>query len=169
MRHIISILSENQNGALSRIVGLFSQRGYNIENITAAPTEDPSLSRITILTKSDENDVDIEHISKQIHKLINVVKVSILDENEDGAVEREILFVKVQAMTRQVREEIKSLCDIFGAQIVDVTPELYIVQYVNSSAEIDRFLEVITRQADVIETVRSGVCGIARGDHALHI
>lgn len=167
MRHIISILSENQNGALSRIVGLFSQRGYNIENITAAPTEDSSISRITILTQSDG--VEIEHISKQIHKLVNVIKVSILDENEDGAVEREILFVKVQAMTRQVREEIKSLCDIFKAQIVDVTPELYILQYVNSSAEIDRFLQVITRQADVIETVRSGVCGIARGEHALHI
>ncbi|MBO8414889.1 MAG: acetolactate synthase small subunit [Proteobacteria bacterium] len=167
MRHIISILSENQNGALSRIVGLFSQRGYNIENITAAPTEDPSISRITILTQSDS--VEIEHISKQIHKLVNVIKVSILDENEDGAVEREILFVKVQAMTRPVREEIKSLCDIFKAQIVDVTPELYILQYVNTSAEIDRFLQVITAQADVIETVRSGVCGIARGEHALHL
>ncbi len=167
MRHIISILLENQNGALSRVVGLFSQRGYNIETISAGPTEDPSISRITIVTESEG--VEIEHISKQIHKLINVIKVSILDENPEGAVEREILFVKVQAMSRAVRDELKSLCDIFKAQIVDVTPELYVLQYVNTSAEIMRFLEVIAKQADVIETVRSGVCGIARGEHALHL
>ncbi len=167
MRHIVSILLENQNGALSRVVGLFSQRGYNIETISAGPTEDNSISRITIVTNSDG--VEIEHITKQIHKLINVIKVSILDENEDGAVEREILFVKVQAMTRPIRDELKSLCDIFHAEIVDVTPELYVLQYVNTSAEIDRFLQVITQQADVLETVRSGVCGIARGEHALHI
>ena len=167
MRHIISILLENQNGALSRVVGLFSQRGYNIETISAGPTEDPSISRITIVTESEG--VEIEHISKQIHKLINVIKVSILDETPEGAVEREILFVKVQAMIRAVRDELKSLCDIFKAQIVDVTPELYVLQYVNTSAEIMRFLEVIAKQADVIETVRSGVCGIARGEHALHL
>ncbi len=167
MRHIVSILLENQNGALSRVVGLFSQRGYNIETISAGPTEDNTISRITIVTNSDG--VEIEHITKQIHKLINVIKVSILDENEDGAVEREILFVKVQAMTRPIRDELKSLCDIFHAEIVDVTPELYVLQYVNTSAEIDRFLQVITQQADVLETVRSGVCGIARGEHALHI
>ena len=167
MRHIVSILSENQNCALSRVVGLFSQRGYNIETITAGPTEDPSISRITIVTDSDG--VEIERITKQIHKLINVVKVSILDENEDGAVEREILFIKVQAMTRQVRDELKSLCDIFKAQIVDVTPELYILQYVSTTAEVNRFLQVVSELADVIETVRSGVCGIARGEHALHV
>lgn len=167
MRYIVSILLENQTGALSRIVGLFSQRGYNIENITAAPTEDPTITRLTIVTNA--GGVQIEHVTKQIHKLINVIRVTVLDENEDGAVEREILFVKVQALSRPVREEIKCLCDIFHAEIVDVTPELFILQYVNSSAEVDRFLKVITRQADVIETVRSGVCGIARGEHTLHV
>ncbi len=167
MRHIVSILLENQNGALSRVVGLFSQRGYNIETISAGPTEDPSISRITIVTESEG--VEIEHITKQIHKLINVIKVSILDENPEGAVEREVLFVKVQAMNRAVRDELKSLCDIFNAQIVDVTPELYVLQYVNTSAEILRFLDVVRQEADVIETVRSGVCGIARGEHALHL
>ncbi|MBU3827119.1 MAG: acetolactate synthase small subunit [Candidatus Anaerobiospirillum merdipullorum] len=167
MRHIVSILLENQNGALSRVVGLFSQRGYNIETISAGPTEDPSISRITIVTESEG--VEIEHITKQIHKLINVIKVSILDENPEGAVEREVLFVKVQAMSRAVRDELNSLCDIFNAQIVDVTPELYVLQYVNTSAEILRFLDVVRQEADVIETVRSGVCGIARGEHALHL
>ena len=133
MRQIISILLENESGALSRVVGLFSQRGYNIETITAAPTEDNSISRITI-----------------------------------SIVEREILFVKVQAIGHNLRGEIKSLCDIFGAKIVDITPELYILQYVETSLEIDRFLKAVSEQAEVVETVRSGVCGIFRGEHSLH-
>ncbi|MBO6258625.1 MAG: acetolactate synthase small subunit [Succinivibrio sp.] len=166
MRQIISILLENETGALSRVVGLFSQRGYNIENITAAPTEDNTISRITILTQGDN--VSVERITKQLHKLVNVIKVSSLEDDSQGIVEREILFIKVQCIGHTLREEIKNLCDIFKAEIVDVTPELYILQYVNTSAEIDRFLKAIAEQADVIETVRSGVCGIFRGDHALH-
>lgn len=166
MRQIISILLENETGALSRVVGLFSQRGYNIENITAAPTEDNTISRITILTQGDN--VSVERITKQLHKLVNVIKVSSLEDDSHGIVEREILFIKVQCIGHTLREEIKNLCDIFKAEIVDVTPELYILQYVNTSAEIDRFLKAIAEQADVIETVRSGVCGIFRGDHALH-
>ena len=165
MRQIISILLENQIGALSRVVGLFSQRGYNIESITAAPTEDKSISRITILTQGD--DVSIEKITKQLHKLVDVIKVSSLEDDSLVVVEREILFIKVQCLGHTVREEIKNLCDIFKAQIVDVTSELYVLQYVNTSPEIDRFLKAVSEEADVIETVRSGVCGIFRGDHSL--
>lgn len=165
MRQIISILLENEIGALSRVVGLFSQRGYNITAITAAPTEDNTLSRITILTEGDN--VVAERITKQLHKLVNVIKVSsIADDN--AMVEREILFVKVQALGHNVREELKTLCDIFKAEIVDLTPEIFIVQYVNTSSEVDRFLKAISSESDVIETVRSGVCGIFRGDHSLH-
>ena len=161
MRQVISILLENEAGALSRVVGLFSQRGYNIENITAAPTEDKSISRITILTEG-------ERITKQLHKLVNVIKVSSQQDNSCDIVEREILFVKVQAVGHTLREEIKTLCDIFKAEIVDITPELYILQFVNTSFEVDRFLKAVSEQAEVIETVRSGVCGIFRGEHSLH-
>ncbi len=165
MRQIISILLENEIGALSRVVGLFSQRGYNIETITAAPTEDNSLSRITILTEGDN--VVVERITKQLHKLVNVIKVSSIAD-EQSIVEREILFVKVQALGHALREELKTLCDIFKAEIVDLTPELFVIQYVNTSSEVDRFLKAVSEEADVIETVRSGVCGIFRGDHSLH-
>ena len=162
MRQIISILLENEVGALSRVVGLFSQRGYNIENITAAPTEDKTLSRITILTEGDGSVV--ERITKQLHKLVNVIKVSSQQDDSVGIVERE----KVQAVGHTQREEIKTLCDIFKAQIVDITPELYILQFVDTSFEVDRFLKAVAEQAEVIETVRSGVCGIFRGEHSLH-
>ncbi|MDO5351482.1 MAG: acetolactate synthase small subunit [Succinatimonas sp.] len=165
MRQIISILLENEIGALSRVVGLFSQRGYNIETITAAPTEDNYLSRITILTEGDN--VVVERITKQLHKLVNVIKVSSIADDQ-SIVEREILFVKVQALGHALREELKTLCDIFKAEIVDLTPEIFVVQYVNTSSEVDRFLKAISDEADVIETVRSGVCGIFRGDHSLH-
>ncbi|MCR5536890.1 MAG: acetolactate synthase small subunit [Succinivibrio sp.] len=165
MRQIISILLENETGALSRVVGLFSQRGYNIEDITAAPTEDKSVSRITILTEGDN--IAVERITKQLHKLVNVIKVSSLADDHEGIVEREILFVKVQCIGHTVRSEIKDLCEIFRAEIVDVTPELYILQYVNTSSEVDRFLKAVSEQVDVVETVRSGVCGIFRGDHSL--
>lgn len=166
MRHIISILLENQTGALSRVVGLFSQRGYNIETITAAPTEDNTITRITMTTNGDS--AVIERIMKQLNKLVNVIKVTCLSDDDNGAVQKEILYVKLQAPNRTVREEIKFLCDIFNAQIVDVTPELFIVQYVESTEEIDRFLKALKEQAEIVETVRSGVCGIARGDHYLH-
>lgn len=166
MRHIVSILLENETGALSRVVGLFSQRGYNIETITAAPTEDNTISRITISTNGDG--LVIERIIKQLNKLVNVIKVSCLSDDENGAVEKEILYVKLLASTHDAREEIKFLCDIFNAQIVDVTPEIFIVQFVECTDEIDRFLKALKEQVTIIETVRSGVCGIARGDHYLH-
>lgn len=166
MRQIISILLENETGALSRVVGLFSQRGYNIENITAAPTEDCTLSRITILTQSDK--VEVERITKQLHKLVNVIKVASLEDDSTGIVEREILFIKVLVLDHTQRSEVKNLCDIFRAEIVDVTKDQYILQYVNTSAEVDRFIRAVSETvSDVVETVRSGVCGIFRGDRSL--
>lgn len=166
MRHIVSILSENETGALSRIVGLFSQRGYDIESLTAAPTENKNVSRITILTYVTAEQA--EQISKQLHKLINVIKVSsIIDANE--ALEREVLFIKVHTPTKVMREEIKSLCDIFGASIEDVTTDQYILQYVGSSNEIDRFIKIIVETTDIIEIIRSGVCAINRGDISLSL
>lgn len=166
MRQIISILLENETGALSRVVGLFSQRGYNIENITAAPTEDSTLSRITILTQSDK--VEVERITKQLHKLVNVIKVAALEDDSTGIVEREILFIKVLVLDHTQRSEVKNLCDIFRAEIVDVTKDQYILQYVNTSAEVDRFIRAVSETvSDVVETVRSGVCGIFRGDRSL--
>ncbi len=165
MRHVVSILIENEAGALSRVVGLFSQRGYNIESLTVAPTEDPTLSRCTILTLGDPDEA--EQITKQLHKLVDVLRVSDYDETNIG-LERELVLMKMPTPNRQLREEIRSLCDIFHAQIIDVTPELYTVEYVGSSDEVDNFIATFSKCSDVLETVRSGVLGIAKGNHYMH-
>ena len=124
MKHIISVLLENEAGALSRVVGLFSQRGFNIESLTVAPTEDDTLSRMTIVTCCDDDEV--EQITKQLHKLIDVLKV--FDLADSGHIEREIMLAKVRANTRDLRDEVKSISDIFHGQIVDLTPDLYTIQ-----------------------------------------
>lgn len=163
MRHIISILLENESGALSRVVGLFSQRGYNIETLSVAPTEDETLSRITIVTSG--NDDVVEQITKQLHKLVDVLKVC--DLADSSYVEREILLVKCRANSVETRTEIRSLTEIFRGQIIDVTNELYIVQLVGSSDKIEAFISALDKTTELIEVVRSGVCGIARGERAL--
>ena len=163
MRHIISVLLENASGALSRVVGLFSQRGFNIESLTVAPTEDATLSRMTIVTTCDAEEV--EQITKQLHKLIDVLKVT--DLAEAGHVEREIMLVKIRADTRDLRAEIKSMSDIFNGEIVDLTPELYTVQIIGTSEQLDNFLAAVCQAAEVVEVIRSGVCGIARGERSL--
>ena len=163
MRHIISVLLENASGALSRVVGLFSQRGFNIESLTVAPTEDATLSRTTIVTTCDAEEV--EQITKQLHKLIDVLKVT--DLAEAGHVEREIMLVKIRANTRDLRAEIKSMSDIFNGEIVDLTPELYTVQIIGTSEQLDNFLAAVCQAAEVVEVIRSGVCGIARGERSL--
>ncbi|WP_274968014.1 acetolactate synthase small subunit [Succinimonas amylolytica] len=165
MRHLISVLLENETGALSRVVGLFSQRGFNIESLTVAPTEDPTLSRMTITTFCDEQEV--EQITKQLHKLINVLKVT--DLCDSSHVEREIMLVKIEAATRDLRSEIKTMSDIFHGQIVDLTPTLYTVEIIGSSEELDHFLEAVTKVSEIIEVVRSGVCGISRGERSLRL
>lgn len=161
MRHIISVLMENEPGALSRVVGLFSQRGYNIESLTVAPTEDKTLSRLTLTTLGDED--KIEQITKHLNRLVEVVKL--VDLSEGAHIEREMMLVKVKASGAQ-RAEIKRCTDIFRGQVVDVGPSVYTVQILGTSDKLDAFLEAIG-DASILEVVRTGVCGLSRGEKVL--
>ena len=163
MRHIISVLLENESGALSRVVGLFSARGYNIETLTVAPTEDPSLSRMTVVTTG--SDEVIEQINKQLNKLIEVVKVVDLSDGEHS--ERELMQVKVRAVGKE-REEMKRMTDIFRGRIIDVTDKDYTIELTGTGSKLDAFLNAIDRGA-ILETVRTGASGIGRGDRALKL
>lgn len=163
MRHIISVLIENEAGALSRLVGLFSQRGYNIETLTVAPTDDETLSRLTLTTYGDDH--KIEQVTKQLNKLVEVVKVVDLSEGEH--IERELMLIKVKA-TGAIRAEIKRTVDIFRGQIVDVTATTYTVQLAGTSEKLDAFIEALS-ETTILEVVRSGVSGIARGEKTLSI
>lgn len=162
MKRIISVLLENESGALSRVVGLFSQRGYNIDSLTVSATDDETLSRITIATFGDER--VIEQIVKQLNKLVDVLKVS--DLTEGSHIEREIMLAKIRA-SNAGRDEVKRTADIFRGQIVDVTASLYTVQLSGDSSKLDAFLKTIGESTEIIEVVRSGICGIARGERAL--
>ncbi len=163
MRHIISLLLENEAGALSRVAGLFSARGYNIESLTVAPTEDPSLSRMTIVTHGTEE--IIEQITKQLNKLIDVVKLA--DMTEGPHIERELMMVKVRAEGHD-REEHKRLCEIFRGRIIDVTDTTYVIELTGDSEKMDAFLDAIGEKA-ILEVVRTGISGIARGKRAMHV
>ncbi|GAB1256321.1 acetolactate synthase small subunit [Aurantivibrio plasticivorans] len=163
MRRIISVLLENEPGALSRVVGLFSQRGYNIETLTVAPTEDPSLSRLTLTTVGDDH--IIEQITKHLNRLIDVVKL--VDLTEGAHVERELMLVKVKATGAQ-RAEIKRCVDIFRGQIVDVSSTVYVIQVTGASDKLDAFLQAVG-EAAILEVVRTGVSGIARGEKVLSL
>lgn len=163
MRRIISLLLENEPGALSRVVGLFSQRGYNIETLNVAATEDPTLSRLTLTTIGDDH--IIEQITKHLNKLIDVVKL--VDLTEGAHIERELMLVKVRATGAQ-RAEIKRCTDIFRGQIIDVGPTVYTIQVAGASDKLDAFLEAIG-DAAILEVVRSGVSGIARGEKVLSL
>lgn len=165
-KHLISVLMENEAGSLSRVVGLFSQRGYNIDTLNVAATDDPTISRLT-LTTITTND-KIEQITKQLHKLIEVVKVQNLSEISGGSqIERELMLIKVRA-TGSHREEVKRTADIFRAQIVDVTPNLYTILITGDAGKLDGFIDVIGRDR-ILEVVRSGVIGIARGEETLSL
>jgi acetolactate synthase-1/3 small subunit len=161
MRRILSVLLENEAGALSRVVGLFSQRGYNIESLNVAPTDDHSLSRLTVTTTGD--DLKIEQITKHLNKIIDVVKV--VDLTEGAHVERDTLLVKVRAEGDR-RDEVKRTTEIFRGQIIDVGPTTYIVQLTGPTERLDSFLEALG-EAEVMEVVRSGVAGMARGEKVL--
>ena len=161
MRHIISVLLENEPGALSRVVGLFSQRGYNIESLNVAPTEDATLSRLTLTTEGD--DQKIEQITKHLNRLIEVVKL--VDLTEGAHIERELMMLKVRATGAQ-RAEIKRCTDIFRGQIIDVGPNVYTIQVAGDADKLDAFIESIGDDA-ILEVVRSGVSGIARGEKVL--
>ena len=163
MRHILSILMENKAGAMSRVVGLFSARGYNIDALSVAPTEDSTLSRMTIVTHADST--VIEQINKQLKKLVAVIKV--LDLNESRYVERELMLVKVRA-TGKDRDEMLRLTNIYRAQMVDVTEKTYTIEVIGSSEKLDSFLDNIPKGA-ILETVRTGAAGVGRGERILKI
>lgn len=163
MRRIISLLMENEPGALSRVVGLFSQRGYNIETLNVAPTEDATLSRLTLTTVGDDH--KIEQITKHLNRLIDVVKL--VDLTEGAHIERELMLVKVRATGAQ-RAEVKRCTDIFRGQIIDVGPTVYTIQIVGASDKLDAFLESVGETA-ILEVVRSGVSGISRGEKVLSL
>jgi len=163
MRHIISVLLENEPGALSRVVGLFSARGYNIETLTVAPTEDVTLSRMTIVTTG--SDEVIEQINKQLNKLIEVVKV--IDLSDGDHIERELMLVKVRAVGKE-REEMKRMSDIFRGRVIDVTDKSYTIELTGDQAKNDAFLEAIEKDA-ILETVRTGCSGIGRGERVLRV
>jgi len=163
MKHIISLLMENEAGALSRVAGLFSARAYNIESLTVAPTEDATLSRMTIVTSG--SDEVIEQIIKQLNKLVDVVKV--LDLNDGRYIERELMLVKVKA-TGALREEMKRISDIFRGRIIDVADGSYTIELTGSGSKLDAFLEALDK-AVILETVRTGASGIGRGDRILKV
>ena len=163
MRHILSILVENEAGALSRISGLFSARGYNIESLTVAPTEDVTMSRMTIVTAGSD-DV-IEQITKQLNKLVDVVKV--VDLTEGNHIERELMLVKVRASGKD-RDEMKRLADIFRGRILDVTDNTYTIELTGDGRKLDAFIQALD-QGTIIETVRTGTSGIGRGNRVLRV
>ncbi len=163
MRHIISILMENEAGALSRVSGLFSARGYNIESLAVAPTEDPSLSRMTLVTRGD--DAIIEQITKQLNKLVDVVKLQ--DLTEGAHIEREMMLVKARAVGAD-REEIKRMIDIFRGRVIDVTDTTYTMELTGDGDKLDAFLRALDPKV-LLEVVRSGSNGIARGERSLRV
>jgi acetolactate synthase-1/3 small subunit len=165
MRRILAILLENEPGSLSRIVGLFSQRAFNIQSLTVAPTEDPSLSRITIATSGD--DKVLEQIVKQVNKLIDVIKIT--DLTDRSHVERELILIKVLAMNDKSRTEVKRITDIFRGSIIDIGKQIYTIQLTGDAEKINAFVETLSNETEIIESVRSGCVGIARGEKALRV
>ena len=163
MRHIISLLLENEPGALSRVVGLFSARGYNIETLTVAPTEDATLSRMTIATAGSD-DV-LEQITKHLNRLVEVVKV--VDLSEAAHIERELMLIKVRAVGKE-REEVKRMADIFRGRIIDVTDKSYTIELTGDQSKLDAFIDALDRSS-ILETVRTGACGIGRGERVLKV
>ena len=162
MRHIISLLMDNEAGALSRVAGLFSARAFNIESLTVAPTEDPSVSRMTIVTSG--SDAIVEQVMKQLNKLIDVLKV--VDLNESRHIERELMLIKVMAK-KQDRDEVKRMVEIFRGRIIDVTEKTYTIEMTGTGEKLDAFIEALDESL-ILEVVRSGVSGISRGDKAIH-
>lgn len=163
MRHIISVLMENEPGALSRVVGLFSQRSYNIDSLTVAPTEDNTLSRLTLTTNGD--DARIEQITKHLNRIVDVVKL--VDLTEGAHIERELMLIKVKAVGAQ-RAELKRTADVFRGQIVDMTQSAFTIQLTGTGEKLDAFIAAIAENT-VLEVARTGVSGISRGDKVLAI
>lgn len=163
MKHVISVLMENEPGALSRVVGLFSARGYNIETLSVAPTEDATLSRLTLTTAG--SDAVLEQITKHLNRLIDVVKV--VDLSDGPHIERELMLIKVRAVGKE-REEIKRMADIFRGHIVDVTDKSYTIELTGDQQKMQAFIDALDRSA-ILETVRTGACGVGRGERVLRV
>jgi len=161
MRHIISLLMENEAGALSRVAGLFSARGYNIESLTVAATDDPSLSRMTLVTRG--SDEIVEQITKQLNKLVDVVRL--IDLSSSSYIEREFMMIKLRAVGT-AREEFKRLADIFQGAVIDVTDNSYVIEMIGDSEKMNAFIRSVG-EGVVLEVVRSGVTGISRGEKGL--
>ena len=161
MRHIISILLENEAGALSRVAGLFSARAYNIESLTVAPTHDPSLSRMTLVTTGTDDIV--EQVCKQLNKLIDVVKL--VNLTDDVHVERELILIKVRAENEQ-RDEVKRIVDIFHGHVIDTSDTSYTLEVTGDSGKIDAVLKAL-KSITIIEVVRSGQLGMGRGSKGI--
>ena len=157
-RHILSVLLKNTSGALSRVVGLFSARGYNIESLTVAPTETDSISRMTIVSYADEK--KMEQITKHLNRIIEVIKVYDLMESE-------LMLIKVRAIGRD-RDEMLRITEIFRARVIDVTDKTYTIEVTGDSRKLDAFMKSIDEKL-ILETVRTGASGIARGERILKI
>jgi len=164
MRHIISVLMENESGALSRVAGLFSARGYNIESLTVAPTEDASLSRMTLVTQGS-NEI-VEQITKQLNKLVDVVKLA--DISDGSHLERELMLIKLRAQGDSTRAEIKRMVDIYRARIIDVSDDTFIVELTGDGEKLNAFIAAVDPTL-ILETVRSGATGISRGSKSLQV
>ena len=165
MRRILAILMENEPGSLSRIVGLFSQRAFNIESLSVAPTNDNSLSRMTISTSGDDR--VLEQIVKQVNKLIDVIKITDITDRQH--IERELLLVKVGAVNDKTRTEVKRITDIFRGNIIDIGKQVYTLQLTGDNDKLNAFMNTLQHETEIIESVRSGCVGIARGDKALRL
>ena len=163
MRRIFSVLMENAPGSLSRIMGVFSQRGYNVDSLCVAPTRDQSLSRLTIITEADAKVT--EQITKQVNKLVDVLRVAELTDS--AHVERELMLIKVATLTAVARAEVKRNVDIFRARILDVTSQHYTIEITGTSDKLSAFSDVMAQCAEITESARTGVCGLSRGDRAL--
>lgn len=163
MRHIISVLLENESGALSRVAGLFSARGYNIESLTVAPTNDSTLSRMTIVTIGDDRKID--QIEKHLNKLVDVAGLQ--DITVSGHLEREIVLIKL-AIEADKKDNLDRIIDAFKASLSDVAENQFIVEMSGSSEKIDELIKSLSN-ANIIEVVRSGVIGLASGKRALTV
>lgn len=164
MRHVISVLMENEFGALSRVVGLFSARGYNIESLSVAPTDDDSLSRLTLVTRGSEQ--VIEQILKQLNKLIDVVKVS--DLSDFKHIEREMMLIKFEAKQAESIATIKQIADVFRGKVIDLNNKTFTIEISGKGEKLDAFIEAMNEQV-ILEVVRSGCIGIARGNVSLKV
>jgi acetolactate synthase I/III small subunit len=160
MKHTLSVLVENKPGVLTRVAGLFARRGFNIDSLVVAETEDPQLSRMTITV--DEQDQTVEQVTKQLHKLINVLKITDLDPV--GSVERELLLIKVKA-DAQTRGEVMQMVEIFGARIVDVTSDVLLIEMTGTREKVGAFIDVLA-PLGIVEQMRTGRLAMSRGRRA---